>query len=661
MKKIFFLIVFFSCTKLNLKNLKSSSKHPISYSLSLAIKEGDDEKIMEQLEQSKNDLANLDNVNLADLREENKNFLMFLLQNYGKSYSHKGNNNNNNNNQGEKDLIKCKKEIFEKCLKYFKDNLVENEFEELMKDSDKDGKTILFYAIDTGIGEIVTSLIDIQHVDLEHLNKDKLSPLNYCILNEKSIFNYLCSKKIQGNAKKSYLKKFEMSKNPNIKGASPLLVACLSNKPDIVKKLLEQGAEVNIENDHDTKAIWLAAINGNKKVVETLLAKGAKHLSRKDIILNKTQTLLGTFMKAFLQKSLDVGIATANIAAKAHGVESGIPFGIDIKAFDNTSSDIDKHEAYKEVRRIYKDGRWISSLEKKDFNVYIILEVIQTFSNIFNKITKKYLELKIIHKTNKNNPDITRKIHSIDKMSSEMLADIGKTKKYLEELIVNLMNLEDFDNEDETLKACLKDFKENLENSLNKYKEEEKLSNRAYIIHNSKKDNSFKKYLKESDTPTFYEMEKLLTDTVNKFQNFVHINNYEAMLKYLHDEFQRRTQVKNDVKKREKETKDDSKRNLETIKSGLKSMFHTEKVSKINAFIQLDNNKNKIARKEFYIEKIIEYSNVNYTAHNNENKIPKLDTSALGDQKSYEEFMQSFKLLLDKRDSLLNFIKDQIQ
>lgn len=641
MIKILFLILFFSCNKLKFNNLDNSYKHPMDNKLINAIKEADDKGIINLVEH----IERFENIRRTELRHENKNFLMVLLQYYGTTYKPKV-------AEASKNISKAKLEVFKKYLPDFK---------AIINDSDSNSRTVIFYAIDTGIGEIVTTLIDTEGVELEHLNKDRLSPLNYCILNDSSMFNYLYNKKVSKDASVRYISKFKMSKRKKVKGVPPLLAACMANKPDIVEKLLELDVEVDMENEHDTKAIWLAAINGYEGVVEKLLVKGAKHLSRKGIILDKVQTVMGVAIKAFLQKSLDVGIASANAIAKAHGVEPGIPFGIDLKAFDSSYSDIDKREAYKEVRRIYKKGNWLSEIKKEDMNINLILGYVEFLSDVVSKINKKYLEVKEIYKINKNIPLIVKKIYAIDKMSQEEFdKDLTSVQDYVRKLHnliveINGVNIRD----DQDLETSLTNFQKLLVDFLIRYDTDKQVPPQAYLVHNINKDKQFSAYLKAKGIPSFHELERLVNKTIDSLIAFISLDSYEKALNYLHDDFQRRTQINEGVKKRDQKVKV----NIQKIGKGLKSlankMKHTKKVSKINA-LMINVDKKRIRNPYISIKGNIKYENIDLEKMIENIELPEIDTKDFK-QDSYDSFIKIYKELLTKKEALFNFIDNELK
>jgi len=59
-------------------------------------------------------------------------------------------------------------------------------------------------------------------------------------------------------------------------GLSPLMGAAAGGHPDVVKYLLDHGAEVNVTNDQWQTPLMLAALSGNLECVTLLLNAGAK-------------------------------------------------------------------------------------------------------------------------------------------------------------------------------------------------------------------------------------------------------------------------------------------------------------------------------------------------------------------------------------------------
>jgi ankyrin repeat protein len=66
--------------------------------------------------------------------------------------------------------------------------------------------------------------------------------------------------------------------NPNARfkeGFTPLMLACMTARPAIVKLLLDKGAEVNAVTSHGTTALMLASGAGSEEIVRLLLQRRA--------------------------------------------------------------------------------------------------------------------------------------------------------------------------------------------------------------------------------------------------------------------------------------------------------------------------------------------------------------------------------------------------
>lgn len=59
-------------------------------------------------------------------------------------------------------------------------------------------------------------------------------------------------------------------------GATPLMVAAFEGHEDVVRILLEAGADVNAKDAEGNTALSLATTRGHQDVIKLLKAKGAK-------------------------------------------------------------------------------------------------------------------------------------------------------------------------------------------------------------------------------------------------------------------------------------------------------------------------------------------------------------------------------------------------
>lgn len=654
MIRILFLTILFNCNKINLRNLKNNDKYPVGPKLIKAIKEANNLAIEEEINK-----LNIKGIKLQDLREGSKNFLMLLIQNYGVNYEYKKDKKNKDeinegsdeesSSQEEFDIVDEKKKIFKKYLR---------EFHDLINDSDENGRTILFYAIDTGIGELVKEILDISGVNTEYLDIKDISPLNYCIINKADIFDYL-NKTTIPNTSLTYLTKFNFIRNKKLAGTSPLIVACCSKKGHIAKALLENGTNVDIENDKDTKAIWLAAHYGEEEIAEELLARGAKHLSNRGIILHKVGNVLGPIMKALLQKSIDASLMAAG---KVPGLDiPGIPVGLDVNSIFNrfqSNPELNKIACYKEVRRIYKKGNWITKIEHIDENVAI--EYGELLADIVYRINKKHSELIKAKKSNSKsgNIKILKRILAINKFNEDSLpGDEEVSKDYafkIKEEINKFLKISDSNIEiDSALKALSDGINENIFSSKEalEFGVNIGLEVNSYEILNELKEKALRNYLKLQGTrriPSFYELEILVDKTLSSFKKLIGGRDcYESLIDYLHDSSKKTIQSKEKIIEFFNKFKK-TKKVLINLKKQADKIHKTKKVSKINTL--------KAAVDKFYIKG----ENVDTTYDVNEdeskNKMPKLKIR----EGKAKKFIRRYKKLIEKRELLFNFIDRNI-
>jgi ankyrin repeat protein len=63
--------------------------------------------------------------------------------------------------------------------------------------------------------------------------------------------------------------------NEDAQGETPLIVATRNDRLEVVRTLLDAGADVNHRNEGDTTAIYWAAFKGNEDMINLLLERGA--------------------------------------------------------------------------------------------------------------------------------------------------------------------------------------------------------------------------------------------------------------------------------------------------------------------------------------------------------------------------------------------------
>ena len=120
--------------------------------------------------------------------------------------------------------------------------IIENKKEEGVIDLNVETEegTIINYAIENGTFEIVEYLINCE-INLEGSGTTRLININF---------------------------EFE-------DGLTPLMTACIHQKPKIVKLLIRKGAELELKDDEGDTALVYAVIGGSSEIIEDLLNAGA--------------------------------------------------------------------------------------------------------------------------------------------------------------------------------------------------------------------------------------------------------------------------------------------------------------------------------------------------------------------------------------------------
>ncbi len=161
-------------------------------------------------------------------------------------------------------LSNIEEKFINACLegnKRFVERYIKNK--ENLNVTDSEYNTGLIYAIHKGYYDIVKILID-AGADINKQNKLGGTALSVAAFNEdKEILKLLIDNNINLNSK---LKK---------DGHTPLICASHENNTDIVKILVEAGADVNIKDNDNMTALNYAVYNDNYEIAEILVNKGA--------------------------------------------------------------------------------------------------------------------------------------------------------------------------------------------------------------------------------------------------------------------------------------------------------------------------------------------------------------------------------------------------
>ncbi|XP_008546906.1 putative ankyrin repeat protein RF_0381 [Microplitis demolitor] len=190
------------------------------------------------------------------------------------------------------------------------------------------GLTALDVAIELGLEDIIQLLLDHESCDVNATAESGLTPLHFAALTN----NFKIAKKlISKNATIDVCSTYQSVRKPTIKikvhsdmkrlnGVTALQVAAIANSLEMVKLLVDHGADVNAhcKNRGDGySALHYAAMNNNSAMIEFLLSKGA----RVDIKSNNEKTILhfaiGTKDKDIVKRLLDAG-ADVNIKSNTN-------------------------------------------------------------------------------------------------------------------------------------------------------------------------------------------------------------------------------------------------------------------------------------------------------------------------------------------------------
>ena len=114
-----------------------------------------------------------------------------------------------------------------------------------------------------------------------------------------------------------------------VRGLTALMMASTNGRTEVVKLLLDKGAEVNLKNNYGITALFMASANGHTEIVKLLLDKGAE-VNVKNTDDGVTALFMASanghtgIVKLLLDKGADVNVKntygiTALFMASAHG------------------------------------------------------------------------------------------------------------------------------------------------------------------------------------------------------------------------------------------------------------------------------------------------------------------------------------------------------
>lgn len=327
-----------------------------------------------------------------------------------------------------KEKLECKKLSLEELVKILDDifkifKLIDLERKDINK------QTLIFYALSSGIEEIIDFLID--KVSLEELDKDRVNCLLYCIAARQNVFEYLIKKEHIKRFKLNYLKGMQLR-------TSPLALAADVGRIEIVKKLLKEGANADSTDEQKNKAIILAAYRGNLKIVDLLIAARAKYLTGDEIRNRKAKDETVKIASQLAQLAIDGAVRQA----------AGAKFGPNIVGIIDSfrpKHDIDRTKCYKIINKRFKKGKWLNYLNGKNISI----KELKKFSHLIKKI-KDFIEKDAIKvagsrstKEEKNTQSYkgimhnlkhkVKEISNIDKENLELFRKINEDIKELDD------------------------------------------------------------------------------------------------------------------------------------------------------------------------------------------------------------------------------------
>lgn len=130
---------------------------------------------------------------------------------------------------------------------------------------DANGNTVLHYAVSHGNLEVVSLLLDAELCDVNLQNKAGYTALMLAALAE-----------VQTDRQRKVVARLfslgDVNGRASQAGQTALMLAVSHGRPDMVRLLLEEGAEVNCQDEDGSTALMCASEHGHTDIVKMLLA-----------------------------------------------------------------------------------------------------------------------------------------------------------------------------------------------------------------------------------------------------------------------------------------------------------------------------------------------------------------------------------------------------
>jgi len=159
----------------------------------------------------------------------------------------------------------------------------------------------------------------------------------------------------------SYLLNNANINNRNVDDLTPLMLAVVHNKNNVVQLLLKAGADINVRNKNNDTALTLAAYSENGKVIPLLLAeykvRGLKNNDLNTALILAAERHMPESVKYLLEAGANTGAALIS-ATKNNNIEIVrllLENGVDVNAKTKNGSNayiIAKKEDYTELKNL---------------------------------------------------------------------------------------------------------------------------------------------------------------------------------------------------------------------------------------------------------------------------------------------------------------------